>query len=205
MNVQPVVFQHLDLKIPLRLEPGQPLPDLSALIPVFHRWVRERLVPGELLIDVADYRHVPNGPGVMVVGHESNTSLDLTDGKPGLRYVRKTPVAGDTQAALAQAWGALTHARRLLEDDPALGGAFRFDRHAVEVRVNDRLLAPNEPKTLEALLPEVLRLFDAAVSRGTVDAAHTSRPRELFCLTFRTSVPLDSAPLDGPKPQRLAS
>ena len=49
--------------------------DLAAAIPVFHRWIQEGACE-ELLIDVADYRHVPAGPGVVLIGHEANYSLD---------------------------------------------------------------------------------------------------------------------------------
>jgi len=39
--------------------------DLADAIPVFHRWIQEAVL-NELVIDVADYRHVPAGPGVML-------------------------------------------------------------------------------------------------------------------------------------------
>ena len=56
--------------------------DLGAAIPVFHRWIQDRVCP-EMLIDVADYRHVPNGPGVVLMGHEASYSLDNTKGRLG--------------------------------------------------------------------------------------------------------------------------
>jgi hypothetical protein len=36
--------------------------DLEAVIPVFHRWIQEQIFD-ELLLDVANYSHVPDGPG----------------------------------------------------------------------------------------------------------------------------------------------
>ena len=52
-------------------------------------------IPDHLLIDVADYEHVPNGPGTVLVSHEANIHLDLADGRPGLLYIRKQPLKGD--------------------------------------------------------------------------------------------------------------
>ena len=57
----------------------------------------------ELLIDVADYLHVHNGPGIMLIGHEADYSLDNRAGRLGLLYNRKEQLDGTTQEKLAQA------------------------------------------------------------------------------------------------------
>ena len=49
---------------------------LSDFIPVFHNWIQEKVVSDHLLIDVADYSHIPDGPGVMLISHEGHYSLD---------------------------------------------------------------------------------------------------------------------------------
>src|SRR5690349_9383466 len=95
-------IDHVNIKILAR----QPYPaDLGKVIPVFHRWIQEELVGG-LPIDVADYRHVPSGPGVMLIGHESNYSLDLEFGRLGLLYNRKLPAQGSFEEKLRDAYGA---------------------------------------------------------------------------------------------------
>ena len=38
-------------------------------IPIFHEWIKSRRLEDEVMIDVADYSHVPDGPGVILVGH----------------------------------------------------------------------------------------------------------------------------------------
>ena len=48
--------------------------DILKLIPVYHRWIQHSALQG-LLIDVADYSHVPAGPGVMLIAHEGNYAL----------------------------------------------------------------------------------------------------------------------------------
>ena len=62
--------------------------DLPAFIPLFHRWIQKKTVEG-LLIDVADYQHVPEGPGILLMGHEGNYAMDMANGRPGLLYSRK--------------------------------------------------------------------------------------------------------------------
>ncbi len=48
--------------------------DLAAFIPLFQVWIREQSLP-DLLVDVANYVHVPQGPGLIVVGHEGDYGL----------------------------------------------------------------------------------------------------------------------------------
>ena len=44
---------------------------------------RTHAVPDHLLIDVADYAHVPNGPGTVLVAHEANIHIDRTTAGSG--------------------------------------------------------------------------------------------------------------------------
>ena len=68
-------LQHINVK--LLLDPATEA-DLEPLIPIFHNWIQDRLCP-ELLLDIADYRHVHAGPGVVLIGREANYSVDNTD------------------------------------------------------------------------------------------------------------------------------
>jgi len=92
-------LQHVNVKLLLQNAQGI---NLEPLIPVFHNWI-ENQNGEELLIDVADYSHVPAGPGVVLIGHEGNYSVDNTDGRLGVRYNRKAAQDGDNQGVLAQA------------------------------------------------------------------------------------------------------
>ena len=81
--------QHVNVKIFAR----EAAINLADATPVFHRWIQERVCE-EVLIDVADYRHVPDGPGVLLIAHEANYSLDMAEGRLGLLYNRKAAVGG---------------------------------------------------------------------------------------------------------------
>jgi rhodanese-related sulfurtransferase len=52
-----------------------PPKDLEPALAVFHRFIQRGLVEG-LILDVADYRHVPHGPGVLLVGHDVDYGVD---------------------------------------------------------------------------------------------------------------------------------
>ena len=63
-------------------------------IPVFHSWIKDKVISDHLLIDVADYSHIPDGPGVMLIAHEGHFSLDQENHQPGIMYMRKTDLDG---------------------------------------------------------------------------------------------------------------
>lgn len=123
--------------------------DLPGLIPVFHRWIREQLVPG-LPIDVANYSHVPNGPGVILVGHEADYGLDVANGRFGLRTTTKREWPSEALAdRLRLALQRALHAMRLLQAEPEQRYTFRSDEF--ELALPDRLHAPNDAHTFAAV------------------------------------------------------
>ena len=68
--------------------------DLLRLIPVYDRWIQQNALEN-LLIDVADYSHVPAGPGVMLIAHEGNYALDETGHERGVVYYSKRRPTGE--------------------------------------------------------------------------------------------------------------
>src|ERR1700733_10471651 len=115
-------LQHVNVKF---LVKDPRAADLEPLIPIFHGWIQDRVCE-ELLLDIADYRHVPAGPGVVLIGHEANYSVDNAGSRLGVRYNRKEPLAGGNQDRLAQAARAALTACQRLEADPRLAAKLRF-------------------------------------------------------------------------------
>ena len=133
--------------------------DLAAYIPLFHGWIQARDLDG-VPIDVADYAHVPDGPGVMLIGHEADRSLDLGEGRPGIVYQRKRDLEGPLEERIALVIAQAARTADRIESEPAAGGV-RFGRDEILLRFNDRLDAPNDDATLEALRPAI----EAALAR----------------------------------------
>lgn len=165
-------IQHLNLKVYAADPAAVKLPDF---IGIFNTWIQRKVTP-ELLIDVADYGHVPNGPGVLLIAHEAHYSLDISDGRPGLLYSRKARIEGSTQSKLHQALQAALQAARRLEDENGLA----FQGGEVQVVVNDRLLAPNTPETVATLTPELEAFFAPLYGADGFTLNHRTEPRALF-------------------------
>ena len=125
--------------------------NLEDFIPVFHDWIQHQRLD-ELLIDVVDYRHVHDGPAVMLIAHDAHYAIDMAGGRMGLLYSRRREthpsrngiqnVSERLQSVLHCAFKAC----RLLEAEPSLQGRVKFRGDELLLRVNDRLVSP----TLEA-------------------------------------------------------
>src|SRR5215468_10659727 len=135
---------------------------LDHFIPIFHRWIQKQNLPGHLLIDVHDYGHVHHGPGILLVAHEGNFSIDTSDGRPGLMYFRKTPTALSPVEHVTTIVRSTLHACRLLEKEAKM----RFNMDEFIIIANDRLSATNDDETFAALQPALSaalrQIFDGA-------------------------------------------
>jgi hypothetical protein len=184
-------LQHVNLKLLVK-NPGEV--DLEPLIPVFHSWIQEQPL-GELLLDVADYRHVYAGPGVVLIGHEGDYSVDNTDHRLGIRYNRKAVLNGGNVERLQQAARAALTACQRLEADPRLGGKLRFNGQDMELFINDRLLAPNGAETREAVRPDFEAFFQKLFRGGKYSLLNGGEPRRLFAVSVKTVQTFSAADL----------
>ena len=178
-------LQHVNIK--LRIADAGEV-DLEPLIPVFHSWIQAQVF-GELLLDVADYRHVPAGPGVVLIGQDGDYSVDNTDDRLGVRYNRKAPLDGSNQDRLLQAARAALTACQRLEAEPGLEGRFRFNGREIEVFFNDRLLMPNRDSTRDAAQPDLDAFFRKLFRGGEHALSYGSDPRRLFTVFATSSQP----------------
>jgi hypothetical protein len=184
-------LQHLNIK--LLIQNGADV-RLEPLIPVFHSWI-ESQNGDELLIDVADYTHVPAGPGIVLIGHEANYSVDNSGDRLGVRYNRKSPIDGDNQECLAQAARAALTACRRLEEEPRLEGRIRFNGQDMQIFVNDRLVAPNTAATRQAFDAD-FHLFSQKLFRGKeYSISYGGDPRSLLTAHVKAAEPHSVAEL----------
>jgi hypothetical protein len=174
-------LQHINVKLPLL---GSENIDLDPVISIFHSWIQGQVCE-ELLLDVADYRHVNGGPGIILIGHEADYSLDNTDNRWGVRYNRKTVIHGDNLGRLEQAIRAALSACQRLQQDASL--KFRFKGDEIEVFVNDRALAPNSEETREALTPEFRQFSEKLFGGSDYSLSFDTDPRTLFRAFLKAS------------------
>lgn len=178
---------------------------LANLVPIFHDWIQQQRLPGELLVDIADYSHVPGGPGVLLMGHGLYYAVDSRREGGGLRYRRSRFEEALPAERLRRLLEGLFAAARLLEQAPSLGGGSLFRTDLLEICVEDRLAAPNDDGSLELLRPAL----DEALSGLCPGASPALKRISVGDEAFRVEVALGSSrPLEQllqrPQPRKAA-
>jgi len=141
--------------------------DLPAFIPIFHQWIQNQS-GDDLLIDVADYKHVPNGPGILLMGHQADYALDMEQGRPGLMYQRKRLNDSDNiQTELGQMLRQILQRCQWLEDENSFAHPIRFHTNELELTFSDRLNTPNQAQHYDQLQSLVQPLLDEVYGAGT--------------------------------------
>ena len=161
------------------------------ILPIFQRWIQEHTVPG-MLIDVIDYKHVPEGPGVVLVADEADYAYDLGDGQIGLHYVRKRDLPNSLADALRLTFQRALQAAQTLETEAP--GDLVFDYTAAKISFLDRMNYRNQPEVFAAVRVEVAEIVSEIFGAPVELTLVNDDPRRLFALRARVaagSVDLD--------------
>jgi hypothetical protein len=178
-------LQKINVKI--YLEKGEDIP-LKTFIPLFHRYIQQNLLEG-LLVDVAEYTHVHQGPGVLLIAHEGNYSLDETDGKRGLLYNSKRLKVSDGAECLKTAFRRALKACELLEKEPELNGKLKFDPSRLRLFINDRLGTSGKNRGFSEF-EETIRPFLEPLTGSAVKLIPEMDPRKLTAYEVEIEKPL---------------
>ncbi len=171
-------LQRVNVKLYLEDEAGI-APDEA--FRVFNRWISE--TTEEVLIDVADYTHIPQGPQTLLIGHEADYSLDNTDGRLGLKYGRKRPIEGETQQRFRDAIAKALSACQRLEQADETHGRAQFRGGDMQISIFDRLLAPNTEETLNGLRDDLLAVLSQVYPDAEIVLNRNEDDRQ--CLTVQ--------------------
>ena len=135
--------------------------DLELFISVFHEWIQNNKIPNHIMIDVADYKHIPDGPGIMLIAHEGNFSIDLENGEAGLLYTRKQVLGEDIVKNIQTITSILDHACKLLESSSSLIEKINFNNQ-YKIISNDRYYFPTGEQFEKQLLECSQKAFSNA-------------------------------------------
>ncbi|NET09238.1 MAG: hypothetical protein F6K09_09970 [Merismopedia sp. SIO2A8] len=119
--------------------PDTQVDDEAIFIDIFQDWIKFRKLDG-VLLDVADYTHVPDGPGVMLIAYETNYAMDHQDGF-GLYAQRKVCEDGTQQEKIMGLVKSTAAFGQLLENDSRVNVTLAGNKFLYIS--NDRLRGPN--------------------------------------------------------------
>lgn len=179
------VPKRLGVKISLK-NPPQIQPE--GIVPIFQRWIQKHTVDGTL-IDVIDYKHVPEGPGVMLIADEGDYTYDLGDGQIGLQYIRKRALPDNLPDALRLTFRHAVRAARILETEAP--DDLVFDYSAVKISFFDRMHYRNEPAKFENLREYVTGILGDIFGAAVSVSRFYDDPRLTFALRCAVSDEID--------------
>ena len=164
--------------------------DDTVFIEIFHEWIRLKTLPG-ILLDVADYRHVPDGPGIMLITHEINFAMDYSEGRFGLLAQQKLSQGVTQQERIVDLVRATVTFGALLESDPRIAGQLSLEGGAFHFLSNDRLTLPNTAEGFAAIRPDLEAAAAVIYPGQTVSVARLDNdPRD------RLTVVVEAQPVD---------
>ena len=131
-----------DLRAGLRLDP---------FVTIFGRWRNEQH-PADW-VDLADYAHLPRGPGIVLVGQRCSVAFDLADPGPGILYTARKGLTGSHAERLCSAFAWCLDLSKRLSTEPEFPQDVRLRTGMLELRFNDRLETPDTPETDAELRP----------------------------------------------------
>ncbi|HEY6458439.1 MAG TPA: hypothetical protein VIY90_24430 [Steroidobacteraceae bacterium] len=167
--------------------------DTLKLIPMYHRWIQQKAL-ADLLIDVADYSHVPAGPGIMLIAHEGNYALDDTGHERGVLYYSKHTLPGELSERLVQVARKVLKATQLMTADAELNGELAVPGNRLQFFANDRLVAPNTDAAYAELEPTLKAFLERLYAGAPYTLVRESDPKERLSVRVQTEqeVPLET-------------
>ena len=155
-------------------------------IPIFHGWIQDKTVDDHLLIDVADYSHIQDGPGVMLVAHEGHYSLDQENRQPGIMYMRRTEIAGGFNDRFIKVFNTTIQAANRLRDNN-LNKEIDFIHNSFRFMANDRRVADNTLENQNLYKDEVQKALTELYPICNVKYKDISKENERLAFTVNFS------------------
>jgi len=166
--------------------------DSEKLIPMFHGWILHAKVPG-MLIDVADYRHMIDGPGVVLIGHETDYAMDMSEGRPGILCRRKRAIESDWDQMLRSLFRNALTACQTIAEEKIFAAPPRCATDEALLVFADRLNTSNTQQACDRLTEQVQPFIEKLYDSAAVNL-HRDSLDERSCLGLRIKVSASPPP-----------
>ncbi len=159
-------------------------------VPVFHNWIQDKAIDDHLLIDVTDYSHILDGPGVMLIAHEGNFSLDQESQQPGIMYMRKTDISGSFTERFNKVLSTVIKAANRLSDKD-VSKQVDITLNSFRFIANDRLYAENTADNQDLYKQKIQKALDGRYPDSQFEFGDVSDENERLAFTVNFSNDID--------------
>ncbi len=144
-------LQRIDVKL---LLDGPTDPDLDRFLVIFDRWRNAETHPSDW-VDLADYAHLPSGPGILIAGKRDTFSVNLNPPGLGLLTSVRRGLEGCLEDRFREALRRAEELNAAVMAEPEFPADFTVREGAWEVFLNDRLAFPNTDELDRLVRPAV--------------------------------------------------
>lgn len=127
-------------------------PDIDPFLVIFDRWRKQDGHPCDW-VDLADYAHMPAGPGILIVGKRDSFSVNLNPPGPGLLTSVRSGLDGGLAERLREAFRRARELNAAVLAEPEFPRRMQVIDGAWEVFINDRLRFPNSDASDRRIRP----------------------------------------------------
>ena len=163
------------------------------LFRIFNEWISEN--SDEVLIDVADYKHLHHGPTTILIGHSANYFLETKDQQKSVVYARKQPQDGDLSKRLTLTLQSSMQCCIKLENHSELQGRVKFNGGEVQFVANDRLQAANTEENRQCFQQHLSPILDTLYGSQKYTFECINQSEDRLAVTARTTSSLDLSDL----------
>ena len=163
------------------------------LFRIFNEWISEN--SDEVLIDVADYKHLHHGPTTILIGHSANYFLETKDQQKSVVYARKQPQDGDLSKRLTLTLQSSLQCCIKLENHSELQGRVKFNGGEVQFIANDRLQAANTEENRQCFQQHLSPILDTLYGSQKYTFECINQSEDRLAVTARTTSSLDLSDL----------
>ena len=151
-------LQRIDVKLLLDAPPN---PNIDQFLVIFDRWRKVEDHPADW-VDLADYAHMPSGPGILIAGKRDTFSVNLNPPGLGLLTSVRSGLDGSLEDRFREAVRRAREFNAAVMAEPEFPTEFATRQGAWEIYVNDRLAVPNTDQMDRLVRPAVAAALGVA-------------------------------------------
>ncbi|MGK5093049.1 hypothetical protein WDW89_13660 [Deltaproteobacteria bacterium TL4] len=131
-------------------------------------------------LDIADYLHLQDGPGVVLLGPKRFVSFDRTEGADGILYCQRNGLEGSLKARFVEVLNNGILFAKKMRGEEACPSDVSTETTQLIITINDRKQAPHSEQTARQLGSVIQEALKEVLDGTDVQMSPLADPKELF-------------------------
>ena len=173
-------LQRIDVKVLAEAPAGL---SLDPFLAIFSRWRKQQ--DESDWIDFADYAHMPNGAGIMLIGKQGSFSVNQDSPGIGLLYSGRKDFGGAFDQRVIEAFRRCLRLTKPLLAEPDYPKQLKLLPGSWEIFINDRLNFPNTDETDRRLRRPIESALNTLFGASNYSLERETDPQRRYAFSVR--------------------